>query len=135
LPSRQRPLDPENRGTALAYDLARQSELKIRNQAALVAARAGRKRSKSVLYLTVFSTEVIVAADHQSFREKMLIITEASGRRSAISSYWREGKAIRIDLAPDRDVTAAIRESKVRNLAAARSTFQGSCRNDRRALA
>jgi len=27
-----------------------------------------------------------------------------------ISSYWREGKAIRIDLAPDFDVTAAIRE-------------------------
>jgi predicted Rossmann fold flavoprotein len=42
-----------------------------------------------------------------------------------ISSYWCEGNAIRIDLAPDCDVTAAIRESKVRNLAAARSAFQG----------
>jgi predicted Rossmann fold flavoprotein len=42
-----------------------------------------------------------------------------------ISSYWREGKAIRIDLAPDRDVTAAIREAKIRNMAVARSAFQG----------
>jgi len=30
-----------------------------------------------------------------------------------------------VDLAPGRDVTAAIREAKVRNMAAARSAFQG----------
>jgi len=32
-----------------------------------------------------------------------------------ISSYWSEGDVIRLDLAPDRDVTAAIRDAKVRN--------------------
>jgi len=42
-----------------------------------------------------------------------------------ISSYWSEGDVIRLDLAPDRDVTAAIRDAKVRNIAAARSAFQG----------
>ena len=41
-----------------------------------------------------------------------------------ISSYWSEGQAIRIDLAPGRDVAAAIRAGKVRNMAAARSAFR-----------
>ena len=42
-----------------------------------------------------------------------------------ISSYWDKGKSIGIDLAPGKDVTAAIREAKIRNMAAARSAFQG----------
>ena len=41
-----------------------------------------------------------------------------------ISSYWQEGKPIRIDLAPDRDATAAIREAGTRNLTAAEKAFQ-----------
>ena len=42
-----------------------------------------------------------------------------------ISSYWERGKPLRIDLAPDRDVTSAIREAKTRNLSAARAAFLG----------
>ncbi len=42
-----------------------------------------------------------------------------------ISSYWEKGQPIRIDLAPDREITAAIRAAKVRNMAAARTAFQG----------
>jgi predicted flavoprotein YhiN len=42
-----------------------------------------------------------------------------------VSSYWNKGEPIQIDLAPDRDVTAAIRAVKTRNTAAARSVFQG----------
>jgi predicted flavoprotein YhiN len=72
------------------------------------------------------STEVIVAADHQSFREKMLITHRGLSGPAIlqISSYWSEGDVIRLDLAPDRDVTAAIRDAKVRNIAAAHSAFQ-----------
>jgi predicted Rossmann fold flavoprotein len=40
-----------------------------------------------------------------------------------ISSYWKEGQPIQIDLAPQRDVTAALRSTQVRNLSAARSAF------------
>jgi predicted Rossmann fold flavoprotein len=40
------------------------------------------------------------------------------------SSYWSEGNAIRIDLAPGRNVIEPILSSKTRNIAAARSVFQ-----------
>jgi len=40
-----------------------------------------------------------------------------------ISSYWKEGRSISLDLAPDRDVSASIRGAKTRNLVAARTAF------------
>jgi len=119
---------PKIGATAFGYDLARQFGLKIREpRPALVPLVLGERDRNQYCDLTGVSTEVIVAADHQSFREKMLITHRGLSGPAIlqISSYWREGKAIRIDLAPDCDVTAAIRESKLRNLAAARSTFQG----------
>jgi len=42
-----------------------------------------------------------------------------------ISSYWKNGQPIHIDLAPDRDMAQSIRESKVRNASAAQKAFQG----------
>ena len=119
---------PKMGATAFGYDLARQFGLKIREpRPALVPLVLGERDRNQYCDLTGVSTEVVVAADHQSFREKMLITHRGLSGPAIlqISSYWREGKAIRIDLAPDCDVTAAIRESKVRNLAAARSAFQG----------
>jgi predicted Rossmann fold flavoprotein len=72
------------------------------------------------------SAEVIVTADDHSFREKMLITHRGLSGPAIlqISSYWKKGQPIQIDIAPDRDVTAAFRDEKVRNLAAARSAFQ-----------
>ena len=119
---------PKMGATAFGYDLARQFALKIREpRPALVPLVLEERDRNQYCDLTGVSTEVIVAADHQSFREKMLITHRGLSGPAIlqISSYWREGKAIRIDLAPDCDVTAAIRESKVRNLAAVRSAFQG----------
>jgi predicted Rossmann fold flavoprotein len=119
---------PKIGATAFGYDLAHQFGLTIREpRPALVPLVLGERDRNQYCDLTGVSTEVIVAADHQSFREKMLITHRGLSGPAIlqISSYWREGNAIRIDLAPDCDVTAAIRESKVRNLAAARSTFQG----------
>jgi predicted Rossmann fold flavoprotein len=118
---------PKIGATAFGYDLARQFGLKIREpRPALVPLVLGERDRNQYCDLTGVSTEVIVAADHQSFREKMLITHRGLSGPAIlqISSYWREGKAIRIDLAPDCEVTAAICESKVRNLAAARSAFQ-----------
>jgi predicted Rossmann fold flavoprotein len=119
---------PKIGATAFGYDLARQFGLKIREpRPALAPLVLGERDRNQYCDLTGVSTEVIVAADHQSFREKMLITHRGLSGPAIlqISSYWCEGNAIRIDLAPDCDVTAAIRESKVRNLAAARSAFQG----------
>jgi predicted Rossmann fold flavoprotein len=41
-----------------------------------------------------------------------------------ISTYWGEGLPIRIDLAPGGDITFALRDAPVRNIATARSAFQ-----------
>jgi hypothetical protein len=35
-----------------------------------------------------------------------------------VSSYWNEGQAIRMDLAPDRNIAAVIQQAKVRSTAA-----------------
>jgi predicted Rossmann fold flavoprotein len=119
---------PKMGATAFGYDLARQFGLKIREpRPALVPLVLGEKDRARYCDLAGVSTEVIVAADHQSFREKMLITHRGLSGPAIlqISSYWSEGEAIRLDLAPGHDVTAAIREAKVRNIAAARSAFQG----------
>jgi predicted Rossmann fold flavoprotein len=114
--------------TAFGYDLARQFGLKIREpRPALVPLVLGEKDRTHYCDLTGISIEVVVSIDHQSFREMMLITHRGLSGPAIlqISSYWSEGKAIRMDLAPDRDVTAAVREANVRNIATARSAFQG----------
>jgi predicted Rossmann fold flavoprotein len=76
--------------------------------------------------LSGVSAEVVVAAGTQSFREKMLITHRGLSGPAIlqISSYWNKGEPIQLDLAPGRDVTAALRDVKTRDMAAARSIFQ-----------
>jgi predicted Rossmann fold flavoprotein len=68
-----------------------------------------------------------VATDRQSFREHMLITHRGLSGPAIlqISSYWEKGQPLHVDLAPNREVTAAIREAKSRNQAAARAAFLG----------
>ncbi len=119
---------PKIGATAFGYDLARQFGLRIRPTGpALVPFLLGRKDRAQYCDLAGVSAEVEVSTGRHSFREKMLVTHRGLSGPAIlqISSYWSEGRAIRIDLAPDHDVTAAIRTGKVRNLAAARSAFQG----------
>jgi len=120
---------PKIGATAFGYDLARQFGLKIRDTrpalAPLVLASTERNQYCD---LAGVSTEVVVATGHQSFKGKMLITHRGLSGPAIlqISSYWNKGEAIRVDIAPERDVTTAIRDANVRNMAAARSAFQGS---------
>jgi len=119
---------PKLGATSLGYDLARQFGLKIREtRPALVPLVLGTNDRTQYCDLAGVSAEVEVSADHQSFREKMLITHRGLSGPAIlqISTYWREHSAIRIDLAPGRDVTLPIREAKERNMAAARSVLQG----------
>jgi len=52
------------------------------------------------------SADVLVATDHHSFREKMLITHRGLSGPAIlqISSYWHPGKSIRIDFAPGSDL-------------------------------
>jgi predicted Rossmann fold flavoprotein len=87
---------------------------------------AGKDRSR-YCDLAGVSAEVIAKADHHSFREKMLITHRGLSGPAIlqISSYWKKGGSIQIDLAPDREVASAIRTAKFRNIAAAHQAFQG----------
>jgi predicted Rossmann fold flavoprotein len=124
---------PKLGATGFGYELARRFGLKIvKTRPALVPLVLGGKDRNRYCGLAGVSAEVVVNIDNQSgehhaFREKMLITHRGLSGPAIlqISSYWNKGKAIRIDLAPDREVTAAIREAGVRNIAAARSAFQG----------
>jgi predicted Rossmann fold flavoprotein len=118
---------PKIGATAFGYDFARQFGLEIQaTRPALAPFVLGSKDRNQYCDLAGVSAEVIVATDHQSFREKMLFTHRGLSGPAIlqISSYWNKGEPIQIDLAPDRDVTAAIRDDKVRNMATARSVFQ-----------
>jgi predicted Rossmann fold flavoprotein len=114
--------------TALGYDVARQFGLKIREtRPALVPLLLDRKDRGRYCDLAGISADVIASANGQSFRENMLITHRGLSGPAIlqISSYWSAGETIRIDLAPERNVTISIREAKVRNMAAARAAFEG----------
>ncbi len=120
---------PKMGATGLGYELARQFGLGIRDtRPGLVPLTFGAEDRARYCDLAGVSTEVNVATDHRSFREQMLITHRGLSGPAIlqISSYWSKDRPIRIDVAPGRDVTTAIREAKVRNMAAARSAFQGA---------
>lgn len=123
---------PKMGATAFGYELARQFGLKI------VATRPGlvpfvfsgqdRQRYGE---LAGVSAEVIasMAAEETyapSFREKMLFTHRGLSGPAIlqISSYWKEGQAVRLDVAPEQNVTASIRQAGTRNIAAAHKALQ-----------
>jgi predicted Rossmann fold flavoprotein len=119
---------PRMGATPFGYDVARQFGLKIREtRPALVPFVFDTNDRNQYCDLAGVSAEVIASTNGQSFREKMLITHRGLSGPAIlqISSYWEKGSPIRIDLAPDRDVMAALSKSKVRDATAARSAFQG----------
>ena len=119
---------PKMGATSFGYELARQFGLKIaETKPALVPfVLAGEDRSR-YCDLAGVSAEVVASANHHAFREKMLITHRGFSGPAIlqISSYWEKGQPIHLDLAPDREISSAIRTAKFRNLAAAQNAFQG----------
>jgi predicted Rossmann fold flavoprotein len=117
---------PKIGATSFGYDVARQFGLKIvETRPALVPfvfCEADRKRWCD---LAGVATEVIAAADHQQFREKMLITHRGLSGPAIlqISSYWRKSRPISIDLAPERDLATAWQSGK-RELATFKTTLR-----------
>jgi predicted Rossmann fold flavoprotein len=118
---------PKMGATAFGYDLARQFGLNIQSTRPALAPLVLESRERAQYCdLAGVSMEVAAATGHHSFREKMLITHRGSSGPAIlqISSYWHQGEPVRIDLAPDCDVTAAVRGAKVRDMATCRSAFQ-----------
>jgi predicted Rossmann fold flavoprotein len=114
--------------TPFGYQLARQFGLNIvETKAGLVPFVLAENDRSRYCNLAGVSAEVIAKTNHHAFRENMLITHRGLSGPAIlqISSYWEKGQAIQIDLAPEREITAAIRAAKVRNTAAAQKAFLG----------
>ena len=107
---------PKLGATSLGYDLARQFGLKIQPpRPALVPLVFAESDRKCWCDLAGVSCEVIasVVGSQQSFREKMLFTHRGISGPAIlqISSYWDGVSPLDIDLAPGRDLCAALRIS------------------------
>jgi predicted Rossmann fold flavoprotein len=110
---------PKMGATSFGYDVAQQFALKIQTtRPALVPFIFSRQAQKEYCDLSGVSAEVIASAGGASFREKMLITHRGLSGPAIlqISSYWQDGKEITLDLAPDREIAAAVQRAKFRNL-------------------
>lgn len=99
-----------------AYDIARQFGLKIiEPRPALVPFTLGEEKLKPVAELAGVSVEARVSCGKTGFEEGMLFTHRGLSGPSIlqISSYWREGEEIVIDLARGRDVFAELRVERV----------------------
>jgi len=101
---------PKIGATSFGYDLARQFGLAIRPpRPGLVPLAFNATDHARFCDLMGLSTDVIASRSNQKFREKMLITHRGLSGPAIlqISSYWKKPDAITIDLAPNREVTAA----------------------------
>jgi predicted Rossmann fold flavoprotein len=99
---------PKTGATSFGYDVARQFGIQIREcRPALVPLTLSEHDRARWCDLAGVSAEVVAAAGRQRFREKMLITHRGLSGPAIlqISSYWRPGEPLRIDLSPDADVS------------------------------
>ncbi|MCU1260132.1 MAG: hypothetical protein JWO80_3017 [Bryobacterales bacterium] len=95
---------PKIGATDVGYRIARQFGLRVRTPyPALVPLTFTEEDRRQYCDLSGVSTEVVAAFAGQRFREKMLITHRGLSGPAIlqISSYWREGLALSLDLAPE----------------------------------
>ncbi len=103
---------PKMGATDLAYRIAAQFGLAIEPcRPALVPLTWHAEDSTRYADLTGLSAEVIATYGKTRFREKMLFTHRGLSGPAIlqISSYWKPGASVTIDLAPDEDCTAPLR--------------------------
>jgi hypothetical protein len=122
---------PKMGATGFGYELARQfGHAMIEPRPALVPLVFAPEDCRSWCDLAGVSTEVVARAEDVSsdrrrplpgFREKLLITHRGLSGPAVLqtSSYWRPGGAVQFDLAPEREVFAALRVKNARRDAAA----------------
>ncbi len=118
---------PKMGATDFGYRLARQFGLKIREARPALTPFLFDSRDRSTYSdLAGVSAKVIASTNGHAFREAMLIthLGLSGPAILQISSYWEKGHPLNIDLGPDQDITAPVREATVRNANVARAAFQ-----------
>ena len=119
---------PKMGATGFGYEIARQFGLAVRpTRPALVPLVFGSEDRDRYCELAGIAADVVTCFGQQRFREKMLITHRGLSGPAIlqISSYWNRPQPVVIDLAPDKDVTATLRDpNSPRNAAAAKAAFR-----------
>jgi predicted Rossmann fold flavoprotein len=119
---------PKIGATSFGYDLACQFGFKIiEPRPGLVPLVLDGEDRSRYCNLAGVSAEVIASCNGQRFREKMLITHRGLSGPAVmqISSYWKAAHQIRIDLAPNAELTAVFHDPRTpRNLTTLRSEFR-----------
>ena len=120
---------PKMGATAFGYKLAAQFGIAVRDcQPGLVPLLFSGEDLSRYGDLAGLSTEVEAGFGAQRFREKMLMTHRGLSGPAIlqISSYWRPGEPLEVDLAPGREWTAALRDPHVaRTPATAKNLLRG----------
>jgi predicted Rossmann fold flavoprotein len=106
---------PKMGASGFAYDLARRFGLEIiEPRPGLVALTCAGDMLRLCQSLTGVSAEAVVSCGRQSFRENLLFTHRGLSGPAIlqVSSYWREGDTLSIDLAPGLEVETFLRERK-----------------------
>ncbi len=117
---------PKMGATPFGYQVAQQFGLKIQTcRPALVPLTFASDDLRNYADLAGVSTEVVASAGSGRFREKLLFTHRGISGPAVlqVSSYWRPGEKVEIDLAPERSWTGTVRDQ--RDLAAARAALRG----------
>ncbi len=116
---------PKMGASGFAYDIARQFGLRVTETLpALVPLKSAADTDGCDPYLAGVSLDVIATHGKQAFREAMLFTHRGLSGPAIlqISSYWKAGDAITLDLLPDTDAAALlIARKKARPKAQAQS--------------
>jgi len=120
---------PKMGATALGYRIAQQFGIAVQGcRPALVPLVFNQQDHERYADLTGLSTEAIAQFGPQQFREKLLITHRGLSGPAIlqISSYWKTGEPIWIDLLPEQEWTAPLRNpNAARDMAAAKQTLRG----------
>ena len=119
---------PQMGATGFGYELARQFDHKIiATRPALVPLVFNKDDAQRFCDLAGVSSEVIVSAGAERFREKMLITHRGLSGPAILqaSSYWRPAQPVVLDLAPEKELTLPLRDPHAhRDIASARVAFR-----------
>lgn len=119
---------PKMGATSFGYDIAKRFGLAIRQPyPALVALTFNAEDLKNYADLAGVSTEVIASTGRHSFHENILFTHRGLSGPAIlqISSYWQQGSAVHIELAPGKNLSSDFKDPATpRNLAAVKIAFR-----------